>query len=164
MGAGPRACHHRGGPGAQGWVCWLVTQGLAPVGPEKVRALRGLRLGRVWDRLPARSRLSLAYGRGQGWWGGQDHPGGSLGRWAARAPKANSTAGDRIPPALPGWLLRTGCSQQAPQVLKHPHTRAKTFPGIWEDLATCHGRSWSAERCPAGLSVPNTGSPHATVG
>ena len=40
VGAGPWACHHLGGLGAQGWVCWLATQGLAPVGPEKVRALR----------------------------------------------------------------------------------------------------------------------------
>lgn len=40
VGARPRACHHLGGPGAQGWVCWLATQGLAPVGPEKVRVLR----------------------------------------------------------------------------------------------------------------------------
>lgn len=94
----------------------------------------------------------------------QDHPGGSLGRWAARAPKANSTAGDHIPPALPGQLLNTGCTQQAPQALKHPHTGAKTLPSTWEDLATCHVRSWCAERCPTGLSVPNTGSAHTTVG
>ena len=67
-GSTARACHHLGGPGAQGWVCWLATQGLAPVGPEKVRVLSQLHLGRVWNRLPARSRLSLAYcgGRGRG--------------------------------------------------------------------------------------------------
>lgn len=89
MGAGPRACHHRGGPGAQGWVFWLVTQGLAPVGPEKVRALRGLRLGRVWDRLPARSRLSLAYGRGRGW-GGTGPP-----RWKSRQVGCQSSQGQQ---------------------------------------------------------------------
>ena len=40
------ACHHLGGPGSQGWVCWLAAQGLAPVEPEKVRLLRWLHLGR----------------------------------------------------------------------------------------------------------------------
>lgn len=76
----------------------------------------------------------------QGGGGEQDHPGGSLGRWAARAPKANSTAGGHIPPALLGQLLNTGCTQQAPQAPKHPHTGAKTLPSTWEDLATCHVR------------------------
>lgn len=96
------ACRGSTAPGlpSSGWA-WGSGLGVlaGDAGPGTCRAREGegvevTALGQGVEQAPGQKQAvtGLLWGAGAG---GQEHPGGSLGRWAARAPKVNSTAGDR---------------------------------------------------------------------
>lgn len=107
---------------------WLVTQGLAPVGPEKVRVLRDQPAGCGTGSRQKQAVTGLWQGAGVG---GQDHPGGSLGRWAARVPKATSTV-VTLSTALPGWLLEHWLLPASTTGAETPPHKSQDLPWIWE--------------------------------
>ena len=96
------ACRGSTAPGlpSSGWA-WGSGLGVlaGDAGPGTCRAREGEGVestapGQGVEQAPGQKQAvtGLLWGAGAG---GQEHPGGSLGRWAARAPKANNTAGDR---------------------------------------------------------------------